>query len=80
MEKRKSSRARSLLAGRIIFNNRTSVIDCTVRDISDTGAKTSRLRIRFSFRRNSSWMSPRGARPFACTSGGPTEMITAFRS
>ncbi len=39
VEKRKSRRARSLLAGRIIFNNRKSVIDCSVRDISDTGAK-----------------------------------------
>jgi hypothetical protein len=39
VEKRKSGRTRSLLAGRIIFNNRTAVIDCTVRDISETGAR-----------------------------------------
>src|SRR6478609_8266252 len=39
MEKRNSTPTRCLLTGRIIFNNRTSVIDCTVRDISDTGAR-----------------------------------------
>ncbi len=39
MEKRSSTRTRCLLTGRIIFNNRSSVIDCTVRDISDTGAR-----------------------------------------
>lgn len=41
MDKRRVSRARVLLTGRIIFNNRCSVINCTVRDISDTGAQIS---------------------------------------
>ena len=40
MEKRNSTRTRCLLTGRIIFNNRSSVIDCTVRDISDDGGRT----------------------------------------
>jgi PilZ domain len=39
LDKRRSNRMRSLLTGRIIFNNRYSVIDCTVRDLSDTGAR-----------------------------------------
>jgi PilZ domain len=39
LDKRRSNRRRSLLSGRIIFNNRYSVIECTVRDISDTGAR-----------------------------------------
>jgi PilZ domain len=39
LDNRRSNRKRALLSGRIIFNNRCSVIDCTVRDISDTGAR-----------------------------------------
>ncbi len=78
VEKRKSRRARSLLAGRIIFNNRKSVIDCSVRDISDTGAKLAfahpvLLPPEFE-------LDIPKRPPFACTSAGPTEMITAFRS
>ncbi|NIX78373.1 PilZ domain-containing protein [Microvirga terricola] len=38
-EKRRSKRGRTLLDGRVIFNNRCSVIDCTVRDISESGAR-----------------------------------------
>lgn len=38
-DRRGSPRVRTLLKGRIIFNNRQSVIDCTVRDISETGAQ-----------------------------------------
>lgn len=38
-ERRSSPRRRTLLAGRILFNNRSSVRDCTVRDLSDTGAQ-----------------------------------------
>ena len=41
MDKRNSTRKRSLLNGRIVFNNRRSVIECTIRDISETGAKIS---------------------------------------
>ncbi|WP_173947978.1 PilZ domain-containing protein [Microvirga terrae] len=41
MDRRNSTRRRSLLNGRIVFNNRCSVIECTVRDISETGAKIS---------------------------------------
>ena len=39
MDRRNSTRKRSLLNGRIVFNNRRSVIECTIRDISETGAK-----------------------------------------
>ncbi len=39
MDQRSSKRNRTFLDGRIIFNNRSSVITCTVRDISDTGAR-----------------------------------------
>lgn len=38
-DRRRSKRARTFLDGRIILNNRNSVIDCTVRDLSETGAK-----------------------------------------
>jgi hypothetical protein len=38
-DKRRSRRARSLLKGQIIFNNRYSILDCTIRDISETGAR-----------------------------------------
>jgi hypothetical protein len=41
VDKRNSTRKRSLLNGRIVFNNRRSVIECTIRDISETGAKIS---------------------------------------
>lgn len=41
MDRRNSTRKRTLLKGRIIFNNRCSVIECTIRDISETGAKIS---------------------------------------
>jgi len=37
-ELRNNARRRTLKAGRIIFNDRFSVIDCTVRNLSDTGA------------------------------------------
>ncbi len=42
MEERRSCRRwRATLKGRIVFNNRYSVLDCTVRDLSDTGAGIS---------------------------------------
>jgi hypothetical protein len=41
MDQRSSKRNRTFLDGRIIFNNRCSVITCTVRDLSDTGARIS---------------------------------------
>jgi len=37
-EQRTQARRRILKAGRIIFNDRFSVIDCTVRNLSDGGA------------------------------------------
>jgi hypothetical protein len=37
-EQRKHPRRRILKAGRIIFNDRFSVIDCMVRNLSDGGA------------------------------------------
>jgi len=38
-ENRNSPRLRSLLKGRIIYNNGLSTFDCVVRDISATGAR-----------------------------------------
>jgi hypothetical protein len=38
-ERRTSTRQRSFLQGRIMFNNRRSSLDCLVRDISEQGAK-----------------------------------------
>jgi hypothetical protein len=37
-EQRKEPRHRTLKAGRIVFNQRRSVLDCTVRNLSSTGA------------------------------------------
>jgi hypothetical protein len=38
-ENRLSNRRRTVLKGQVVFNNRASAIDCTVRDLSDTGAR-----------------------------------------
>jgi hypothetical protein len=38
-EKRGSLRRRTLKGGHIVFNGHSSTIDCTVRNISDSGAK-----------------------------------------
>jgi hypothetical protein len=38
-ERRRSKRNRTILSGKIIFNNRTSVLDCVVKNISSSGAK-----------------------------------------
>jgi diguanylate cyclase (GGDEF)-like protein len=38
MERRQSDRKRTLRSGKITFNNRRSVVDCTIRNMSDTGA------------------------------------------
>ncbi len=38
-EARSDSRRRTLKSGKIIFNNRQSVLDCTVRDLSKTGCR-----------------------------------------
>ena len=40
-ERRSSKRWGAYLKGRIVFNNRSSVLDCTVRNLSDTGAGIS---------------------------------------
>ena len=37
-ERRKSARRRALKGGRIVFNKRSSTIDCTVRNLSPEGA------------------------------------------
>jgi hypothetical protein len=39
MEHRRSPRSRTILQGRVVFNNRFSLIECTVRDLSGTGAQ-----------------------------------------
>ncbi len=39
MDQRSNKRQRTVLDGRIVFNNRFSLIECTVRDLSDTGAR-----------------------------------------
>jgi PilZ domain len=38
-ENRVAPRLRSLLKGKIVYNNRLSTMDCVVRDISATGAR-----------------------------------------
>ncbi len=38
-ERRNSPRRRTLLAGRIIFNQQSSVINCMVRNVSESGAR-----------------------------------------
>ena len=38
MEQRRQTRARTLKSARILFNDHRSVIDCTVRNLSPTGA------------------------------------------
>ncbi len=40
-EHRRTRRRRTLLDGRVVFNNRYSVIECTVRDLSVSGAKVT---------------------------------------
>ncbi len=38
-EPRKSPRARTMLGAQIIFNNRSSTVDCQIRNMSEEGAK-----------------------------------------
>jgi hypothetical protein len=38
-ENRSSRRWRTVLKGQVVFNNQGSVFDCTVRDLSETGAQ-----------------------------------------
>ena len=38
-ERRSSRRWRAVLGGQIVVNNRTTALLCTVRDLSDTGAR-----------------------------------------
>ena len=38
-QRRVGQRKRTFLAARVVFNNRSSVIDCTVRDLSPSGAR-----------------------------------------
>src|SRR5262245_30674750 len=38
-ERRRTSRSKSFLRGRILFNNRQSGVDCLVRDFSEQGAR-----------------------------------------
>jgi uncharacterized protein YceH (UPF0502 family) len=38
-ERRSSARQKSFLKGQIIFNNRRSVVECLIRDISSDGAR-----------------------------------------
>jgi PilZ domain len=37
--RRSSKRRRTVLTGKVLFNDRTSVFDCTVRNLSDAGAQ-----------------------------------------
>ncbi len=36
---KRTSQRRTVLKGQVLFNNRASVFDCTVRDLSATGAQ-----------------------------------------
>ena len=38
-ERRRDIRHRAFLAGKLYFNDRLNVVDCTIRDISDNGAR-----------------------------------------
>lgn len=38
-DRRESVRRKTLKTGKIVFNGRTSAFDCTVRNMSETGAK-----------------------------------------
>ncbi len=38
-ERRDSNRQRALKGAQIIFNNRSSAVDCTIRNISQAGAR-----------------------------------------
>jgi hypothetical protein len=38
-EARRSERVRAFLGAKIIYNNRTSIVDCVIRNISTSGAK-----------------------------------------
>ena len=46
-DQRINPRRRVIKAGKIIFNQRNSVIDCTLRNISETGAMVSVAQITF---------------------------------
>ncbi len=37
--RRSNQRWRTILKARVLFNNRSSVLDCTVRDLSESGAQ-----------------------------------------
>jgi hypothetical protein len=39
--RRARPRNRTVLKGQVVFNNRASALDCTVRDLSDTGARVT---------------------------------------
>src|SRR5215218_10453290 len=39
VEKRSSKRWHTVLTGQVVFNNRSSVLTCTVRDLSEIGAR-----------------------------------------
>ena len=39
IEKRSSKRWRTILKGHVVFNNRSSVLDCSVQDLSAIGAR-----------------------------------------
>ena len=41
MEHRRSQRTRTILQGRVVLNNRFSLLDCVVRDLSETGARVA---------------------------------------
>jgi hypothetical protein len=36
---RSSKRVRSIIGGKVVFNDRQSVVDCIIRDLSENGAK-----------------------------------------
>jgi hypothetical protein len=39
IENRSKKRWRTVLKGQVVFNNRSSVLDCSVQDLSETGAR-----------------------------------------
>jgi hypothetical protein len=39
VDQRPASRVRTIMQGRIVFNNRSATLDCVIRNLSESGAK-----------------------------------------
>ena len=57
-EKRTSPRRRAFLVGKIIYGGETYTIDCTIRDLSETGARV-KVRDPYSIPNNIVFLDPK---------------------